>query len=231
MKKIGIIGGIGPESTIAYYRQIIRMFQERYRSDLYPELLLHSIDMTSMLAFINNGQLDQLVEFLKSRVDVLVKAGVDHVVLASNTPHLVFDHLQQKVDVHLISIVDECCKYVSTKGMTRLGLLGTKSTMSKGFYQQKGELYGLKILTPNEAHQDFVHDKYMNELVFNDIKAKTKLGLIDIVNDLKNAYQIEGIILGGTELPLVLDQRDFSDITVFDTTQIHVAAIIEAMER
>ncbi len=229
MKRIGIIGGIGPESTIAYYRLLIQQFRTKLSTSAYPEIVIHSINMTEMLEYVFSNQLDKLVLFLQQRIQVLEASNVDYVALASNTPHLVFDKLAPTVNVELISIVEETCKYIAASGLRKLGLLGTKSTMSKGFYQKCGSTYGIDIITPNENAQDYVHEKYMGELVFNQIIPKTKTHLIQIITELKEQHQIEGIILGGTELPLILQQDDFDTIKVFDTTLIHVNAILNKM--
>lgn len=229
MNSIGIIGGIGPESTIEYYRLIIERFREKLSTNEYPEILLYSINMTEMLDFVFRNDLDALVEFLKGKINILEESHVDYVVLASNTPHLVFDKLENSVQVKMISIVEETCKSISESGFKKVGLLGTKSTMSKGFYQKIGKKYGIEIVIPNEENQNYVHEKYMGELVFNQINPETKKGLIQIVNHLEFNEQIEGIVLGGTELPLILKQEDFDNLKVFNTTQIHVNAILEKM--
>ena len=229
MKKIGIIGGIGPESTVEYYRLLIKRFRERLDTTTYPELVLHSIDMTKMLDYVFNNELDALVEFLRAKVQVLEKAGVDFAVLASNTPHLVFDQLAASVDVKMISIVEASCTAIAEAGIQKVGLLGTKSTMSKGFYQATAKKQGIEMVIPGEDQQNYVHDKYMGELVFNLIKPETKEALLQIVNDLVKQEGIEGIVLGGTELPLILQQEDFEQLRVFNTTEIHVNAILDAM--
>lgn len=229
MKKIGIIGGIGPESTVEYYRLLIKLFRTKLDTNQYPEILLHSIDMTEMLGYVFDNQLYELVKFLKSKIKILEKSNVDYVALASNTPHLVFEKLQESVNVKMISIVEETCIAISKSGIKKVGLLGTKSTMSKGFYQKVGENNGIEIVIPNDENQNFVHEKYMGELVFNHINPKTKERLIQIVNDLVIEEKIEGIVLGGTELPLILEQKDFDKLTVFNTTEIHVNAILDKM--
>ena len=229
MKRVGIIGGIGPASTIEYYKLIISLFRERLSTNHYPELVVHSIDMTRMLNFVFENELEELVHFLQERIQVLQEAKVEVVALASNTPHLVFDELAKRVEVEMISIVEESCKKIAQSGLEKVGLLGTKSTMSKGFYQLVGERYGLTIVSPSEESQTFVHEKYMGELVFNKIYPETKKQLIQIIHDMQKKTQIEGVILGGTELPLILDQDDFEEIKVFNTTMIHVNAILDKM--
>jgi aspartate racemase len=229
MKKIGIIGGIGPESTIEYYRLIIKLFRERMSTGQYPEILLYSVNMAEMLGLVVKNDLEGLVDFLKVKIQKLEESNVDYVALASNTPHLVFEELESSVGVKMISIVEETCKKISETGLKKVGLLGTKSTMSKGFYQRIGVKYGVEIIAPNEEDQSYVHEKYMNELIFNQINAETKERLIQIVEGMEVNENIDGIILGGTELPLILKQDDFKRIRVFNTTLIHVNSILDAM--
>jgi len=229
MKKIGLIGGVGPESSIEYYRLIIKRFQDRLKTKDYPEIIINSINMTEMLRYVFNNQLDELVEFLAERILILEKSGADYGAIASNTPHIVFDKLAERVKIPLISIVEETCKEIALNKLKRLGLFGTKSTMINGFYNKVAERYGIEIITPTSDKQDYIHNKYMSELVFNKIIPETKEQLVRIVHDLKEKNSIEGLILGGTELPLILKQSDFGDIVIFDTTRIHVEGIVSKM--
>ncbi|MDO9512157.1 MAG: amino acid racemase [Bacteroidales bacterium] len=229
MKKIGLIGGIGPESSIEYYRSIIRHFQEQLGTKDYPEITIHSINMTEMLAYVFNNQLEQLVSFLLDKLKILELAGVDYAAIASNTPHIVFDKLAEKTAVPLISIVEETCKVVQQKNLKRVGLFGTKSTMTFGFYNRIAVKNGIEIIIPNSENRDYIHNKYMGELIFNDINLDTKQRLIEIAFELKEKESIQGLILGGTELPLILKQSDFNDIELFDSTQIHVNSIVKRM--
>lgn len=229
MKKPGIIAGIGPESTIQYYRSIISLYQENLKTKDYPEISLESINMTKMLGYVFEGDLTGLVQYLKVRVRVLEKAGADFAILASNTPHIVYDLLAQEVDIPMISIVEETAKHIATTGLKKVSLFGTKLTMSKGFYQNKAREYGIEITAPDNEQQAYIHDKYMNELVFDDINPETKKRLISIAQNQVYKDGIEGLILGGTELPLILKQDDFPDLKVFDTTQIHVKSIVQMM--
>lgn len=229
MKKIGLIGGVGPESTIEYYRLIIKRFQERLETKNYPEITIHSINMTEMLGYVFNNQLDLLVDFLAERINVLEMSGVDYAAIASNTPHIVFDSLKEKVGIPLISIVEETCIDISTRNLKRAGLFGTKSTMTAGFYNVTAKKHGIDIFVPGKSDQDFIHDKYMTELLFNKIVPETKKELIRIINELKEKEAIECLILGGTELPLILSQKDFNDIMILDTTKIHVESIVDKM--
>ncbi|QQS51222.1 MAG: amino acid racemase [Bacteroidota bacterium] len=229
MKKLGLIGGIGPESSIEYYRQLIKAYQETAGTTDYPEMVMHSIDLTALLAYINANQPEELVGFLAERINVLDAAGCDFGAMASNTPHMVFDSLQKKVDLPLVSIVEVTCQAIAQSGLTKVALLGTRFTMSQGFYQKAAEKYGIEVVSPVPDQQEFIHRIYMGELLFNRIVPETKKQLLRIVSDIKEKEAIQGLILGGTELPLILHQSDFSGLQVFDTTQIHVASLVKRM--
>jgi aspartate racemase len=229
MKKPGLIGGVGPESSIEYYRLIIKRFQEKLDTKDYPELVINSINMTEMLGYVFTNKLDRLTDFLSERIKILESAGVDFAAIASNTPHIVFDRLAERVKIPLISIVEETCKVIKIKKIKRVGLFGTKSTMTSGFYKRVAEVFGIEIIVPEPIQLDYIHDKYMGELIYNRILSETRQGLVKIVKDLKKNESIQGLILGGTELPLILCQTDFSDIEIFDTTQIHVESIVAKM--
>lgn len=229
MKKIGIIAGIGPESTIEYYRSIIKIFKEKTITNDYPEIILNSINFTKMFNFVLSDDFDGLVIFMKDQIDILENAGAKYVVLASNTPHIVFDRLVKTAKVPMISIVEETCRVIASKGIKKVALFGTKSTMSKGFYQHVASKYDIEIVIPNNDLQNYIHNKYMNELLIKKILPETKQKLIEITEDLKVEMNIEGLILGGTELPFILSQNDFSNIEIFDTTEIHVNSIVNKM--
>jgi len=229
MNRIGLIGGIGPESTIEYYRLIIKKFQKKLNTENHPELLILSINMKEMIGYAFNNKTEELIDFLTKRISILEKSEVDCIALASNTPHIVFDELAQRTKTRMISIVEETCKEIENNEIKKIGLFGTKSTMNHGFYQSIAEKYGIEIITPGREKQTYIHDKYINELVQNKIIPETKKELINIAETLREEYGIEGLILGGTELCLTLSQSDFQSLRIFDTTEIHVESIVNAM--
>ncbi len=224
-----MIAGIGPASTVVYYQSIVQEYRRRLATTHYPEMVMHNIDMTAMLKLVYARQLDELVSFLKQRVDVLETAGADFAFLASNTPHLVFDRLASVVNLPMISIVEACCSDVAARGLKKVGLLGTKSTMNAGFYQEKAAACGFEVCIPGLEAQGYVDDKYMNELLYNIVLPETHKALLEVVHTMRSEDRIEGVILGGTELPLILSQEDMADFPLFDTTQIHVRAIVDRM--
>ena len=192
MKRIGIIGGIGPESTIDYYRLIVKRYQERLGTKDYPDIMISSINMTEMLGYVFTNQLDRLVDFMVYKIEGLERTGVDYVAIASNTPHIVFDRIAERVQIPLISIVEETCKVVLDRKIKKVGLMGTKSTMTNGFYQKVAERYGIEIVIPETGQQDYIQTKYMSELLFNRIVLETKEQLIGIAGELQAKESIEG---------------------------------------
>ena len=226
-KMIGIIGGIAPPSTIDYYLKIISGFQERGKTRQYPSILINSIDMTRMLELVAKKELTALTDYLSSEIQKLKDGGADFAVMASNTPHIVFEQLQKRSHIPLISIVDAAVVYANKLGMKKLGLFGTKSTMQSGFYQAGFSKEGIEIVAPSLEAQDYIHDKYMNEFVKGIFLEETKKAFIDIVHQMKKQKWIEGLILGGTELPFILKEEDFSNFKLLNTTEIHVNSILE----
>lgn len=229
MKKFGLIGGVGPESTIAYYRLIIKRFLEVTESNSYPDFLIKNVNMTEMVTHVTNKNYDLLTSFLEDAVIDIKNSGAEFGAIASNTPHIVFDKLTAKVNLPMISIVEEACKKAQNMQLKKVGLFGTKSTMINDFYQKTAAKFNLEIIIPNQDEVSYIHDKYMNELIFKDIREDTKNKLIAIAEGLKTNHSIEGLIIGGTELSLILSQDDFKDLPLLDTAIIHVEAIVNEM--
>jgi aspartate racemase len=229
MNTVGIIGGIGPESTIEYYRKIVSTYLERPGTGDYPQIIINSINMKKMLDLIGNGELEEVTAFLVGEVIKLKNAGADYGLLASNTPHIVFDQVSQSSPLPLISIVEATCKKIMETGFRRVALFGTKFTMQGGFYNEVLSKSGIEIITPDEVDQRFIHDKYMNELVKGIILDKTRSGLINVIDKMRQKHDIQGLILGGTELPLILKNDDIIKVHLFDTTEIHVESVLEVL--
>jgi len=229
MKTVGIIGGIGPESTIEYYRKIVSSYLKRQTTGYYPQIIINSIDMTKMLDLIGNGEFEEVSHYLASEVKKLEYAGAEFGVLASNTPHIVFNKVCGLSQLPLISIVEATGKNIADIGLEKVALFGTKFTMQGGFYAEVLSKNGIEVITPDEADQRFIHDKYMSELVKGIILDQTRTGLINVIEKMKKKNNVQGLILGGTELPLILKPDNVSGVHVFDTTEIHVESIMEVL--
>ena len=229
MKTVGIIGGIGPESTIEYYRFIVAGYRERKGDGSYPSIIINSIDLNQLIAWMNANELDNAAEYLTHEIERLARAGADFGALASNTPHIVFDQLRARSPIPLISIVESACDAVQALGIKRIGLLGTRFTMQGRFYPAVFSRAGINLIVPDETEQNYVHEKYMGELLNNIFLPKTREGLLAIVDRMKNRDCVEAVILGGTELPLILRDAGDKGIPLLDTTRIHVERIVEEL--
>lgn len=229
MPTVGIVGGIAPESTIEYYRFIISSYLEQEKSGNYPQVIINSINMRKMLDLIGSNRLSEVSEYLANEVNKLAAAGADFAVLASNTPHIVFDKVQQASPLPMISIVEATCDKVEELGIQSVALFGAKFTMKGGFYSEVFAKKNIQVIVPDEKEQDYIHEKYMGELVKGILLDETRNGLLNIIARIKQDHRIQGLILGGTELPLILKQSSGPDVPFLDTTKIHVESILRKL--
>lgn len=226
MKILGIIGGIGPESTIEYYRHLIAAYRAQMPDGSYPPIVINSINMRTLLDMIEADDRGQMVEFLLGEIKRLVSAGAECGLLAANTPHIVFDELRRQSPIPLVSIVEATKEAAQGLGLKRLGLFGTRFTMQGEFYPKVFSASEIALVVPQPQEQDYIHDKYMNELVKGVILPDTRRRLLVIVDRLKREEHIDGLILGGTELPLILGDVTDQGIPFLDTTRIHAQAVV-----
>jgi aspartate racemase len=226
MKTLGIIGGIGPESTIEYYRRTHALYRQLVADGSAPSIIINSIDNKKVLDLVGANKLDELIGYLAAEVDKLARAGATLALLAANTPHLVFDSVAQQSSIPLLSIVAATCEAAKIRGLTRLGLLGTRFTMQSSFYRDALAAKQIELVVPGEEEQTWIHEKYMQELLKGIILPETRARLLAIIQAMKERSQIDGVILGGTELSLILRDESLFDVQVLDTTQIHVEAAV-----
>ena len=229
MKTLGIIGGIAPPSTIEYYRMLFAAYRERRRDGSAPLVIINSIDNQTMLRLIAADALDEVSVYLAGEVEKLARAGADIGLFASNTPHIVFDRLQRLSPIPLISIVETAFEAVQRAGLTRVGLLGTRYTMQGHAYPRVFTRRGITVVSPEAADLEYVHEKYMGELVAGVYLPETRAGLLAVVDRMRERHGIDGVVLGGTELPLVLRDVDDTGIPFIDTGKIHIEAAVEQM--
>lgn len=222
MKKIGLVGGISWVSTMDYYKYINEGVNLKLGGINFAECIIYSLNFGE----IQTKSWDNSFELLLGACESLKKAGVDSIALCANTAHLFVDRLQEIVKLPIINIVDETAKVIRKKGLKKVGLLGTKFTMEMDFYRNKFETYGLEVLTPdNQETRDYIQQTVKEELGSGYINPETKTKYISVVNDLLDRGA-ECVVLGCTEIPMLISQTDFS-IPVFDTTKIHSQAIVE----
>jgi aspartate racemase len=226
MKTLGIIGGIGPESTIEYYRRTHALYRQLVADGSAPSIIINSIDNKKVLDLVGANKLDELIGYLAAEVEKLARGGATFALLAANTPHLVFDSVAQQASIPLISIVAATCEAATSRGLTRLGLIGTRFTMQSSFYRDALSERQIELVVPGLEEQTWIHEKYMQELLKGIVLPETRTRLLAIIKTLKERSQIDGVILGGTELSLILRDESAFGVPILDTTQIHVEAAV-----
>lgn len=229
MRTLGIIGGIGPESTIDYYRSIIARYKQRTGLENQPSILIQSINLKQMQDWFAADRWDDVIEYLLANLHNLARGGADFAVLAANTAHMVFDELAKRSPLPLISVVEVTCQAAKKQGLVRLGLIGTKYTMTARFYPEAMRRAGLELVIPNEAEITLIHHIYFNELLYNQFKPESREHILGIIQRLHKQELIDGLILGGTELPLLLRDCPMPGIAILDTTLIHVERIVDEL--
>ena len=229
MATVGIIGGLGPESTIDYYRRILEAW---HRDDptTAPGIVIDSLDVQRALRLVDRDR-PALIEYLLASLRRLAAAGVDFAVISANTPHIVFDDLVSRSPVPLLSIVEACAEEARRRGLGRLAIFGTRFTMEAPFYAAVFTRYGIAVTVPNDADRAWVHEKYVGELLKGEFRDDTRAKFISLVERLRKEQSIDGVILGGTELPLLLSTPLIADVPVLDTTAVHVVAIVERLRQ
>ena len=226
MKKIGIIGGLGPESTIDYYKGIINAFRQRKVGLTTPEIIIYSADVNRLLELVETKDWNNLVEWLVKMVNALYSAGAEFAVIGSNTPHIVFDKVKPRSPIPMLSIVDETCKRASNMKLKRLGLIGTKFTMESDFFQKVFHDLDMSIIVPMKDEQQFIHNKIISEIGLGIIKNSTRQELLSVVKRMIDEDSIDGLILGCTELPKILEKDEYG-IPFLNTTAIHIKSIVD----
>ena len=262
MKTLGIICGLGPESTLEYYSGIIDLYRERRPDGSYPQFIVNSIDLTRGLNFMKANNLAGMADYLVDEIGKLARAGADFGLIAANTPHIVFDDVAPRSPIPLISIVEASCAAAKARKMKCVALIGTRFTMQATFYPKVFSREGIELALPEARDQDYLHDKYLNELVNGIFLPETQAGLLAIIDRMKakvdppsrgfgvaspsspnaspvgdspwrartyGAGGIDGVILAGTELPLILREDSYNGLPFLDTTKIHVEAAVAEM--
>lgn len=229
MKLLGIIGGIGPESTVDYYQTIVGLYRARKPDGSYPALVINSVDMQRLRNAFEANDLAAIVDYVLPELHRLHRGGADFGLLAANTPHIVFDDLQRQSPIPLISIVAVTCDAAKARGLKRVALFGTRFTMTARLYPDVFSKEEIAVVIPEPADQDYIHEKYLGELVNGIFLPETRERLLAIVDRMARQNGIDGVILGGTELPLILREPDHKGIPFLNTTRIHCEAAVARM--
>jgi aspartate racemase len=224
-KTIGILGGMSPESTVAYYEYITRTYTERYGDYSYPEILIYSVSFQPYVDWPNQDRWDLVGQGLSTAARRLEVAGADLILIATNTMHIVFDEVQASVGVPMLSLLDATGEVIQASGIQTVGLLGTRFTMERSFYQDALSRMGISVLVPEAGEREFVNRVIYDELVAGRVLESSRQGYVNVVKGL-TTRGAQGIILGCTEIPLLLSESDVG-LPLFDTTAIHAEAALQ----
>lgn len=211
---------------MVYYRSLIAGYRQLRPDGSYPSIIINSLSVTKLLALMDANLLSEVTDYLVDELQRLVLAGADFAMIAANTPHIVFHEVQQRSSIPLISIVEATCAEAERRGIRRVGLLGTRFTMLARFYADVFSRQGIALIVPPPDEQEYIHEKYVDELLQDLFLPETRGRLLEIIEGMKQRHQIQAVILGGTELPLLLHGDQACGVPLLDTTQIHVRAVL-----
>ncbi len=228
MKKLGILGGMGPESTLLYYKEIATRFKERDKKGYFPALTIEVVNMYEMLEYCYAEEYDLLADYLLKGIYNLEKSGVDFIILASNTPHVVFDSIKEKAHVPLLSITEPTYQALQSKGIKKACWLGIEFTMEQPYFRKRFIENNIEIVIPSLEERKLIDHVIATELEFGIINMISKKSIDSIINRLIHEENIEAIIMGCTELPLMYANEELP-VPIFDTVQYHINGIIDYM--
>lgn len=226
VRKLGLVGGMGPESTIMYYHDIVYGVKDRLGSDAFAPLVIESVDVSEVIDRCKSKEYRALADYLVQAIGNLAAAGADFAALSANTPHVVFDEVQKHSPLPLVSIVEATCREAQRRDLTTIGLLGTIFTMAGEFFMRPFAEAGIDVVVPTEDEMAFVNDRIANELELGIIKDETRQAFIEIITRMKEESDIQAIVLGCTELPLILNDGN-TPVPCLDTVVIHVNELID----
>jgi aspartate racemase len=225
MKKLGLVGGMGPESTIPYYHDIVYGVQNKVGKNFFPNMTIESVNVFDILKMCELKQYEALINYLMVAINNLISSGVDFVALSANTPHIVFDELKNRSNIPLVSIIDATCNEAKRRNISKVGLLGTIFTMNGDFFKKPFTKNHIEVITPSDEEMDIVNQKISQELEFGIVKEETLSAFLKIVQRMKAEDRIQAIVLGCTELPLLFKGVQ-TPVECLDTMQIHIETLI-----
>ena len=227
MKTIGLIGGTGWVSSVEYYSLINEITNKRLGGLNFAKCILYSLNYGDIDAYNKEKDIEGVKRLIINAAIKLKAAGVDGLALCANTTHFTVDELKKSIDLPLVHIADATGNEILNKGFGKVGLLGTKQTMEMDFYKTRLKAMGIDCIVPEQPDRNYIHDVIMNELLKSEFRGESRQRFIEIIHKLINKGA-EGIILGCTEIPLLVKQED-TEIPLFDTLHIHANAIVDFM--
>lgn len=225
MKRVGLITGLGPASTIDYYLGIINGFREIKNNGSYPEIAMFNVDMNRMFEYTKAGDYQSITDYLAESVERLKASGATAAVICCNTLHIVFDQLVKKSSLPLLSIVNATCREIKRRNFKKVLLLGTIFTMNSEMYPKVLETEGVETILPDKAQREQIQSIIFPELEEGIVNQTKKIELISIAEKIIRHERVEAVILGCTELPIMIKPGDLS-VELLNTTEIHILDIL-----
>lgn len=229
-RKIGLVGGMGPESTLIYYKEINRMICDSCGGGRFPEIAIESVDMYKFFEYLKAGELEQLEQYMWEKIENLLGCKCEIIALACNTVHVVYHslakRLKAKSDVPLISLPKITCDEAKRRCFRKVGLLGTLYTMKMDFFKQDFISAGVEVITPDDDNKAKISSIIIDELEMGIVKPSSQAALIEQIQEMQKMHGIEAVILGCTELPLAFNE-DNCPLPYLDTMQLHIEKLVE----
>ncbi len=226
MNKLGLIGGTGPESTIEYYKGIEYGVQQKAGRSFFPNLTIESLSVFDVLEFCGKQDYAGLTEYLLKGIRNLAAAGANYAALTGITPHIVFEELSKASPIPLISMVDTARDYAAAQGYKKICLLGTLPTMEGEFFQNSFAKCGIEVVTPNAEERNYIGTKIETELEFGKVLPKTQQAFKEIAERIIKEEQVQAIVLGCTELPLIFKGVELP-VPYIDVMQVHINTLVD----
>ena len=226
MKKIGLVGGTGPESTVMYYKKLNSAIDLLTNEKHMPDIAIESVDFRRAWGYVQNGETSELADYLAEKVNCLVQTKADVIALTAVTMHMVYDEIVAKTGVSLVSIPKTVCEKIVSEGIKKVGIFGTVVTMEQDYMKKDLLENGVEVFVPNDEERALIGKRIYEELEVGIVKESTLVELTDIIKRMKEEDGIEGLILGCTELPLILNSEN-CPVKCFDSVELHLKKIIE----
>jgi aspartate racemase len=224
---LGIVGGVGPESTADYYRRLIARWRERGPANTYPSILIDSLNSRAALGAMLDGDIEPTVRLFGASVERMAGAGAGLALVASVMMHMAYERVAAAAPIPMLSILEAMAAAAQARGIRRPGVLATRPTTEGTFFARPFEAAGIELVRPDEADRAWIHEIYFGELVRGDFRDETRARLIAIVESMRARSGIDAVILGGTELPLILREPSYAGVPVLDSIGVHVEAALD----
>jgi aspartate racemase len=228
MKHIGIIGGLGPEATVDYYKEIIGEFKKmNVKGELnYPDIIIYSVNLSEFMSFLENKDYPSASGYIAEKINKLKDAGADFAAISANTPHLLFKEIKNQTKLPIIDMIEAVSEEAQRKNLKTCGLIGTKFTMNATFYQHAFNQHNIKVIVPDTEDIEQINNKLFTELELGIFKESTKKELLSFIEKMIKKHYIDSLILGCTEFPIMFPDDSYLGIPFLNTTRIHVKKIV-----